>query len=113
MPGATRRLSNVNLLSSVSINHSAGLLRDSMNDRRLPDYHKSLDRKGKDQYRLVEAIVSSPYTKMDEIKRAGDVLKLYAEARRDVEADRASLADAWYSMSKLHDAITSTSKLSD
>ncbi len=112
MPGATRRLSNVNLLHSVSLNHSAGLLRDSMNDRRFSEYRKSLDRKGKDHCRLVEAIISSP-SKMDEIKRAGDVLKLYAEAQRAVEADRASLADAWYSMSKLHDAIKITSKLSD
>ena len=109
MPGATRKLSSVRLLDSVSLSHSAGLLRESINDRRFSDYYKSLDKNGKDYYRLVEAIVSSP-SRMDEIKRAGDVLKLYAEAQRVVEAGRASLADAWYSMAKLKSAIESTAK---
>jgi len=40
-------------------------------------------------------------------------LKLYAKAQRLVEAERASLADAWYSMSKLQAAIENTAKLSD
>jgi hypothetical protein len=93
MPGATRKLSSVRLLDSVSLNHSAGLLRESINDRRFSDYYKYLDKKGNNHYRLVEVIVSSP-SRMDEIKRAGDVLKLYAKAQRAVEADRASLADA-------------------
>ncbi len=46
MPGGTRKLSNVNLLDSVSMNHVTGLLRDSMNDRRFSNYRKSLDKKG-------------------------------------------------------------------
>ena len=44
-------MSSVNLLDSVSMNHAAGLLRDSMNDRRFSKYQKSLDKKGKVHYR--------------------------------------------------------------
>jgi len=93
------------------MNHVTGLLRDSMNDRRFLNYHKSLDTKGKIQYRAVEAIISS-HSRMDEIIRASDVLKLYGEAQRAVEADRAKLGDAWCSMFMLHKAVESTSKLS-
>ena len=57
MSGASRKLSNVHLLESVSMNHSAGLLRESMNNKQFSDYHKSLNRKGKDHCRLEEAIV--------------------------------------------------------
>jgi len=42
---------------------------------------------------------------MDKINHAGGVLKLYAEAQRVVEAGRASLADAWYSMPELQTNI--------
>ncbi len=69
-------------------------------------------KKEKDQYRLIEVLVSSP-SRMDEIKRAGDVFKLYAKAQRAVDADRASLGDACYSISKLKASIESTAKLSD
>ena len=50
---------------------------------------------------------------MNDIKRAADVIKLYEEAQRVVEADRATLADAWYTMSNLRRAIQFTSMLSD
>ncbi len=48
---------------------------------------------------------------MDDIKRA-DVMQLYEEAQRAVEADRAKLADAWYTMSKLWMSIECTSMIS-
>jgi hypothetical protein len=90
MTGATRKISNVQLLDSVSINHGAGLLSDSINDTRLRDYHRSLDKKGKAHFALVSAIVSS-HSRMNTIERDGDVVKLYSEAQRSVEADRATL----------------------
>ena len=77
----------------------------------MSDYHKSLDKKGKDQFRALEAIITLP-TRMDAIEPASDVLKIYEESQRVVEVDRATLADAWYSMKMLREAIEATSKLS-
>ncbi len=74
---------------------------------------KSLStRKGKKQYRTVKTIVASP-SRMDDIKRATNVIKLYEEAQRVVETDRATLADACYTMSNLRRAIQCTSIIYD
>jgi hypothetical protein len=108
MPGATRKLSNVNLLTSVSAN--AQLLLECVNDRRVHDYYKSLNAKGKLLFKRVEAAIRSS-SMMNQIQAAGELLKLYAEGQRAVEADRATLSDAWYVMQKLRDVVEVTDKL--
>jgi len=50
---------------------------------------------------------------MDHIKRAAAVRKLCEETHRVMEADCATLTDAWYDMSSLRKAIQCTSMLSD
>jgi hypothetical protein len=102
----------VQLLDSVVKNHDAGLLVETINDVRLRDYQKNLDKSGKAQFTAVATIVAS-HSKMNSIQRASDVMRLYAEAQRSVEADHATLADAWYSMTKLRKAIEVTPKLSE
>ena len=78
------------------MNYSVGLLRESIRDRRFQKYTRKLDKTIKGQNPEAEAIVSSP-SWMDAIKRSGDVTKSHEEAQRAVEADRATLADVWYS----------------
>jgi hypothetical protein len=78
----------------------------------MKSYQKSLDKNGKYHFKLMESIISLP-SKIDAIKRAGDVMKLYNEAQRAVEADRATLSYAWYCMTQLRKSIQNTSKLVD
>lgn len=60
----------------------------------------------------VDTIIRSTAA-IDNIARASDVLKMYSEAQRGVEFDRANLADAWFCMTMLKKAVTLTDKFSE